>query len=124
MHLAQLSVTLSLLLVSTSGLAIRQPSQDVSSSTQGSGWTTATCEQSSIANVNDLFVDRWNAAGVPGAWNSMITEWRRSGKNSKLSFTQFASNYFDGPEQWNCANIGNVDCSTTVQCQDTNRPAG
>ncbi|KAJ5787475.1 hypothetical protein N7457_002465 [Penicillium paradoxum] len=90
-------------------------------------WTTAQCDQNSIDDATVDFADRWAAADVSGAWNDMLNEWNSGSQNNLyrgLAFSQFASYYFQGPDQWNCQDIGSVPCSTTVQCKDVNHPAG
>jgi hypothetical protein len=34
------------------------------------------------------------------------------------------SSFFNGPEQWNCQDIGDIPCSTTAECTQTHHPVG
>ncbi|KAJ5360482.1 hypothetical protein N7517_009673 [Penicillium concentricum] len=93
----------------------------------GSIWESVQCNQNSIDDPTVDYASRWNAADVPGAWNAMLSTWNGEAHNNMyrgLTFPQFASYYFSGPEQWNCQDIGSVQCSTTVQCKDVTHPAG
>ncbi|KAJ5375562.1 hypothetical protein N7517_007568 [Penicillium concentricum] len=90
-------------------------------------WTSAQCDQHSIDDATVAFADRWYAAGVPGAWNTMLGEWMNGAKDGMyrgLEFPAFVSWFFHGPEQWNCKNVGGVPCSSVVQCKDVDHPAG
>ncbi|KAJ5972870.1 uncharacterized protein N7479_002788, partial [Penicillium vulpinum] len=90
-------------------------------------WETAQCDQNSIDDATVAFIDRWYASGVPGAWDTMIGEWKAEAKNGmyrNLGFPEFVSYYFHGPEQWNCKDVGSVPCSSVVQCKDVDHPAG
>ncbi|OQE45970.1 hypothetical protein PENCOP_c001G01521 [Penicillium coprophilum] len=110
--------------------ALPTPS-DVPYQNSSSIWKTAQCDQNSIDDPTVGFVDRWYAADVPGAWDAMLSEWKRGATgeaNNKmyhgLAFPQFVSYFFHGPENWNCKDVGSVPCSSVVQCKDVNHPAG
>lgn len=110
-------------------LAAATPSGGVTPAGEDSDgqWTTVQCGENYIDDATIDFAERWNAADVPGAWNAMLAKWNSEAQNNKfrgLSFSQFASYYFSGPEQWNCQDIGSVPCSTVVQCKDVEHPAG
>lgn len=107
-------------------LAAATPSGGVTKNSDGL-WTSVQCGENHIDDATIDFAERWNAADVPGAWNAMLEKWNSEAQNNKfrgLSFSQFASYYFSGPEQWNCQDVGSVPCSTVVQCKDVEHPAG
>lgn len=134
MRLLEVAILLDLL-----GLATALPghppqaaasSSGVASSTQptpASSWQSVSCSDSSIANAAAPPASRWEAADTDDAWNAALAAWNsqqsQSG-GSSLPFSAFISNFFHGPEGWNCQDVGNVPCSTVVQCDQVDHPAG
>lgn len=90
-------------------------------------WSNAQCTQSALANAAADPSKRWAAADANGAWNAAIAAWNNgqpADGNIALPFSESISNFFHGPESWNCQDIGDIPCSGAVQCSDTNHPAG
>ncbi|KAJ5189549.1 hypothetical protein N7491_005879 [Penicillium cf. griseofulvum] len=86
-------------------------------------WKDAQC----TTNITDATLDptsRWNAANADDALKSALDAWTTSGPATGLGFPEFISNYFSGPDNWNCADIGNTACSTVLTCNQAQYPAG
>ncbi|KAJ5164452.1 uncharacterized protein N7500_006282 [Penicillium coprophilum] len=86
-------------------------------------WKDAQC----TTNITDATLDptaRWNAANADDALKSALDAWATSGPSTGLGFPEFISNYFSGPDNWNCADIGNTACSTVLTCNQAEYPAG
>jgi len=90
-------------------------------------WSTLTCTSPGATDAATDPALRWGELDVAAAWNAVALSWNndppKAGDNP-LPFPEMVSNFFNGPEQWNCQDIGNVPCSTTVECTQTNHPAG
>jgi hypothetical protein len=94
---------------------------------QSPTWQTVNCAVCPITNASASAASRWAAADVDTAWNATVAAWgnyNASPDGTVLSFVEFVSNFFQGPEGWDCQNVEDTECSTTVQCADTNYPAG
>lgn len=90
-------------------------------------WQTVQCSQSPITDAAAPAASRWVAADVDNAWNAAVAAWQNytaASGASRLNLPEFISNYFNGPEGWNCQDEGNIPCSGTVQCDETKYPAG
>ncbi|KAJ5835884.1 hypothetical protein N7447_001910 [Penicillium robsamsonii] len=86
-------------------------------------WKDAQC----TSNITDATLDpiaRWNAANGDDALKSALDAWATSGASTGLGFPEFISNYFSGPDNWNCRDIGNTACSTVLTCNQAQYPAG
>lgn len=95
----------------------------VSADAAASPWKDAQC----TTDVTDATLDptaRWNAAKADDALNEALNAWSTSGAASGLGFPEFISNYFTGPDNWNCGDIGNTPCSTVLTCNQADYPAG
>lgn len=94
---------------------------------QSPRWQTVNCSVSPITDAAASAASRWAAADVDTAWNATVAAWKNyasSANGSDLTFVEFVSNFFQGPEGWYCQDIDNTECSITVQCADTKYPAG
>jgi hypothetical protein len=88
-----------------------------------SSWKEAKC----TTDITDATLDpttRWEAAKADDALNEALDAWSTSGAASGLGFPGFISNYFTGPDNWNCGDIGNTPCSTVMTCNQADYPAG
>ncbi|KAJ5513232.1 hypothetical protein N7463_002784 [Penicillium fimorum] len=86
-------------------------------------WKDAQC----TSEITDATLDptsRWNAAHADDALKSALDAWTTSGPSTGLGFPEFISNYFSGPDNWNCKDIGNTACSTVLTCNQAQYPAG
>ena len=83
------------------------------------------CDQ---ANLTDSSVDpviRWSAADADSAWEAAVDNWREKGGGAiGLPFARSVANFFHGPDNWNCQDIGNTPCSGVVTCDVPSHPAG
>ncbi|KAL8750132.1 MAG: hypothetical protein Q9199_007262, partial [Rusavskia elegans] len=88
-----------------------------------------TCDDPTVKNELALPTDRWKAANGDDAWTQVTRWWtvlRNSGENPLGSITGFVPSiswYWQGPEQWDCASIGETFCSSVVKCRDAQIPA-
>jgi hypothetical protein len=90
-------------------------------------WQTVNCSVSPITDASADAASRWAAADVDTAWAAVVAAWEGytpSSGGTTLTFTEFISNFFSGPDGFDCQFIDNTECSTTVECGDTNHPAG
>jgi hypothetical protein len=85
------------------------------------------CSQAPITDAAASAQARWVAALADDAWNAAMAAWGnytlQSG-STLLNFPEFVSNFFGGPPGWNCQDIGNISCSTTIECSQANSPGG
>ncbi|KAJ5613081.1 hypothetical protein N7510_006275 [Penicillium lagena] len=107
-----------------------RPSKPVPSSSirpngtsNSSGWKNVQCT-SKITDATLNPTARWDAADADDALKAALAAWSSSGSASGLNFPEFISNYFVGPDNWNCGDIGNVPCSTVLTCNQLKYPAG
>ncbi|KAI4241833.1 MAG: hypothetical protein L6R40_004379 [Gallowayella cf. fulva] len=88
-----------------------------------------TCNDPTVKNELALPQDRWKAADGDNAWTQVTRWWtvlRNSGGSplgSIKGFVPSLSWYWQGPEQWDCSNIGESFCSSVVKCTDADIPA-
>jgi hypothetical protein len=90
-------------------------------------WQTVNCSMSPITDASADSASRWAVADVDTAWTAVVAAWEGytpSAGGSSLTFTEFISNFFNGPDGFDCQFIDNTECSTTVECAGTNHPAG
>jgi hypothetical protein len=90
-------------------------------------WPQVTCTDPGSTNAALDPATRWFDVDADRAWLAVVgslNEEGFSGGTGSLSFPEVVSNFFHGPEQWNCQDIGNTACSTTIECSQTNHPAG
>lgn len=109
-----------------SGSSRATPSSSARPTPTGS-WQIVSCSDPTIANAAAAPSSRWQAADTDDAWNAAVEAWTGGQSQSggvSLPFSAFISNFFHGPESWNCQDVGNVPCSTVVQCDQVDHPAG
>ncbi|KAL8834434.1 MAG: hypothetical protein Q9170_003756 [Blastenia crenularia] len=88
-----------------------------------------TCNDPTVKNEIALPADRWAAADGDNAWTQVTRWWtvlRDAPSNPLGSITGFVPSiswYWQGPEQWDCADIGESFCSSVVKCADADIPA-
>lgn len=90
-------------------------------------WETVTCSDPKITDAKALANERWQAADVATSWTAALTSWQQyepGNGQTHLKFPAFISDFYGGPEGWDCQNPVNTPCSTTVKCADTTHPAG
>ena len=109
--------------------AIHNPSMSLISSTsskRSTSWLSAQCSQAPITNAAAAPEARWAAADTDNAWDAAVAAWKAQPApgSVSLAFPEFVSNFFNGPEGWNCVDVGDIPCSGIVQCSDTDHPAG
>jgi hypothetical protein len=88
----------------------------------------AKCDDLYLNDANSAAIDRWTAAGAPGALNAVTWMWNNNQSDAahptRLKYTEFVSNYFNGGDLMICGNMGDGPCQHTFQCDELNQPAG
>ncbi|KAL8772481.1 MAG: hypothetical protein Q9209_002433 [Squamulea sp. 1 TL-2023] len=88
-----------------------------------------TCDDPTVKNELAVPTDRWKAAHGDDAWTQATRWWtvlRGTGDKPLGAITGFVPSvswYWEGPEQWDCASIGETFCSSVVKCSDAQIPA-
>ncbi|KAH6889491.1 hypothetical protein B0T10DRAFT_572957 [Thelonectria olida] len=88
----------------------------------------AKCDDPYLNDANSAASDRWRAAGAPGALNAVTWMWNINQSDTvnptRLKYTEYVSNYFNGGDLMICGNMGDGPCQHTFQCDELNQPAG
>ncbi|KAK1991283.1 hypothetical protein LX36DRAFT_704785 [Colletotrichum falcatum] len=90
-------------------------------------WEDVTCSDPNITDAKVVANVRWAAADTNSSWEEALAAWRNYTPGDgevKLKFPAFISDFYGGPEGWDCQDPVNTPCSTTVKCEDTKHPAG
>ncbi len=91
-------------------------------------WTQVKCTDYGVTDASLPSNARWSAVDAGGAWSEAVSAWNNEGTapgHVPLPFTQYLMNFFHGPDNWNCQDIGSAACAPGVlQCGSTNHPAG
>lgn len=74
-----------------------------------SSWNDTVCSDL-ISNATANPYDRWQAAQADDGWNAAVNLWTNRDPSNQLTFPEFISNIFRGPENWNCGDAYNVPC--------------
>ena len=91
-------------------------------------WACKTCDDPTIKDDTKTSQDRWTAADGNDGWEHVKRWWTvlRDGGGNPLGavqgFVQSVSWYWNGPTQWDCADIGETHCSDVVTCKEANVP--
>ncbi|KAJ5826170.1 hypothetical protein N7474_003308 [Penicillium riverlandense] len=104
-----------------------RPSKPAPSSIHPNGTSISWKNVKCTSQITDATLDptaRWDAADADDALKAALAAWSASGSSSGLKFPEFISNYFSGPDNWNCGDIGNTPCSTVLTCNQVKYPAG
>lgn len=84
----------------------------------------AQCTNPAIVDAATDPATRWNAVGADIAWDAAVLSWINKPESNTLTFSQQISNFFHGPDNWICTDLGNTPCEGSVLCSDVNYPAG
>ncbi|KZL64404.1 glucan endo-1,3-alpha-glucosidase agn1 [Colletotrichum tofieldiae] len=90
-------------------------------------WDEVTCSDPNITDAKAAANVRWESADTNSSWKAALSSWQNykpEGDAVKLEFPAFISDFYGGPEGWDCQDPVNTPCSTTVQCDETKHPAG
>ncbi|KAL8793332.1 MAG: hypothetical protein Q9195_004109 [Heterodermia aff. obscurata] len=91
-------------------------------------WACKTCDDPTIKDDTKTSQDKWTAADGNNGWEHVKEWWTvlRDGGGNPLGavqgFVQSVSWYWNGPTQWDCADIGETHCSDVVTCKEANVP--
>ncbi|KAK1595563.1 dUTPase [Colletotrichum navitas] len=90
-------------------------------------WDDVVCSDPTITDAKVAANLRWAAADTNTSWKEALDAWRDYKPEDgavKLKFPAFISDFYGGPEGWDCQDPVNTPCSTSVKCEDTKHPAG
>lgn len=90
-------------------------------------WKEVKCSDDNITDAKVLANVRWESADTNTSWKAAVAAWQAYAPEKDevhLKFPAFISDFYGGPEGWDCQDPVNTPCSTTVQCSDTEHPAG
>ncbi|KAF7368207.1 hypothetical protein MVEN_00140300 [Mycena venus] len=92
-------------------------------------WTQVKCTDYGVTDAALPSDVRWNALDAQRAWGDVANAWNNEPRPSgdvSLQFPEFVMNYYHGPDNWNCRDIGDNACAPGVlECGDTAAgPAG
>ncbi|KAF4822056.1 hypothetical protein CGCSCA5_v002762 [Colletotrichum siamense] len=90
-------------------------------------WEEVKCTDTNITDAKVASNIRWQAADANTSWDAAVAAWHNYTPGDgqvQLKFPAFISDFYGGPEGWDCQDPVNTPCSTTVQCADTKNPAG
>ncbi|KAK2014520.1 hypothetical protein LZ32DRAFT_555789 [Colletotrichum eremochloae] len=90
-------------------------------------WEDVVCSDTNITDAKVAANVRWAAADTNASWEEALDAWRKYTPEEgapRLKFPAFISDFYGGPEGWDCQDPVNTPCSTTVKCEDTKHPAG
>ncbi|EQB50179.1 hypothetical protein CGLO_10404 [Colletotrichum gloeosporioides Cg-14] len=90
-------------------------------------WEDVKCTDTNITDAKVASNVRWQAADANTSWDAAVAAWHNYTPGDgqvQLKFPAFISDFYGGPEGWDCQDPVNTPCSTTVQCAATKTPAG
>ena len=71
---------------------------------------TVICNSSDVGNPAADPSVRWAEAKCDDAWAAVTQDWTTVPGAQSLIFVQYVSEYWDGPQQWNCGKMGEDPC--------------
>lgn len=89
--------------------------------------TKITCGAEYLNEANSDSAKRWKAAEAEYAYDVVQAAWtidKISPNPSKLKYSEYVSDYFNGKDLMMCDEMADVPCGDTVTCSDVNQPAG
>ncbi|KAI8261062.1 Multidomain esterase [Colletotrichum sp. SAR 10_98] len=92
------------------------------------GWREIPCTPQGVTDARKDAEWRWDQVLTPAAWAAALRNYKSdSESNPDFAFTRSISNFFNGPESMDCHKLtGGNGCTggSSLQCNDTNAPAG
>ncbi|XXH02567.1 hypothetical protein Hte_008944 [Hypoxylon texense] len=86
---------------------------------------TVDCLNPAITDADQDQSDRWNAVDTDTAIEMVLLDYFYEQDKTTLTFPEYVSNYFHGPEGMNCGKTAaNTGCESNSECSDVNHPAG
>ena len=73
-------------------------------------FATVSCNSSDVGNPAVDPSVRWAEAKCDDTWSTVTHDWTAASGAQSLDFVQFVSEYWKGPQQWNCGKIGEDPC--------------
>jgi hypothetical protein len=68
--------------------------------------------------------DRWSNAYAGDGWNAAVDNWQNKDRALGLKFGASISNFFGGPDGYNCQTTHGGSCETQIGCKDVDHDAG
>ncbi|OTA98047.1 carbohydrate esterase family 3 protein [Hypoxylon sp. CI-4A] len=91
----------------------------------GLPFQTVDCMNPLVTDADQDQGDRWNGVDTDTAIEMVLLDYFYEQDDTSLTFPEYVSNYFHGPEGMNCGKTADkVGCETVSECSDTNHPAG
>jgi hypothetical protein len=87
-------------------------------------WGTVQCTDPNLIDAATPAAIRWAAADVETAWSTVLQQWNQDDGHVDLTFTEYFSNKFHGPDGEHCEDLTEGTCSTNIECNDVDHPAG
>ncbi|CAM1500389.1 Fc.00g095510.m01.CDS01 [Cosmosporella sp. VM-42] len=90
-------------------------------------FTMATCSDQYINDAAAPVADRWAAADAAQGFTISSLTWmveQAKAEPSKLSYSEYISNYFNSKDLMVCQNMADGPCESTVTCNQVKYPAG
>ncbi|KAF5507162.1 Multidomain esterase [Colletotrichum aenigma] len=92
------------------------------------GWREIPCTHQGVTDAREDAEWRWDQVLTPAAWAAALRNYKSdSESNPDFVFTRSISNFFNGPESMDCHKLTGANGCTggsSLQCNDTNAPAG
>jgi hypothetical protein len=84
-----------------------------------------TCDNTAVTDADQDQFDRWEDLHATTAFNSVLLVCLYEQDSTSLTFPEYVSDWFDGPESMNCGQMAaNVGCESYPECDDVKYPAG
>ncbi|KAI1765641.1 carbohydrate esterase family 3 protein [Hypoxylon sp. FL1150] len=91
----------------------------------GLAFQTVDCSNPAVTNADQDQSDRWSAVDADTAVEMVLLDYFYEQDDTTLTFPEYVSNYFEGPEGMNCGKMADsVGCEAATECDDVNHPAG
>jgi hypothetical protein len=87
-------------------------------------WQTKTCTDPGVTDASMPSKERWDLLEADWAFNWLMGEWLdTNAKDGPLTFVQWISNKYHGPEGLDCGKILNDACTEVIRCDEVENPA-
>jgi GH18 family chitinase len=93
--------------------------------TTGMPFATMDCTAPAVTNADQDQSDRWDDVYTDSAFEIVILDYFYQSAKTLITFPEYVSNFFNGPEGMNCGKTAaDSGCDTVSECDDVNYPAG
>ena len=98
---------------------------------EAGNWSTVKCSNDVVGDPRGTPELRWSEADAEDAWTAVARFWNEDPASQGLPFVQVVSNFWHGPEGWNCGKMGTDPCDAgpgscgdSSERGDVDTPAG